>query len=98
MNGKSKKSRHWFRGVISLLVLGPILLVCSLNLLILVVQNFLSGLNPQNWFSGNGADWLFSYGNTGGASMYFGFMLNGFIAFGCASGISWAFTGSGLKP
>ena len=89
---------HWFRGVCVTILLGPIFLFCSLSLLLLIIQNFLSGLNPQNWFSGNAADWLFSYGNQGGASMYFGFMFHGLIAFFSASGISWAFTGSGLEP
>ena len=98
MNQEFKKRIHWLRGVLSVLILGPFFLVTSVNLLLLIVQNFFAGLNPQSWFSGNTSDWLFAYGNAGGASMYFGFMLNGFIAFFSASGITWAFTGSGIEP
>lgn len=98
MNNDANKARHWFRGIISLVILGPFFVVCSLNLIVLLVLNFLSGLNPLSWFSSNVSDWIFSYGNTGGAANYLGIVLNGLIAFFCASGISWAFTGSGIEP
>ena len=97
MGSNMKKSTHWFRGVISLIVLGPIFLVCALNLVVLMVRNFLSGLDTFNWFSNNGVDWIFGFGFSGGAGMYFGFMFYGLIVFGCASCISWAFTDSWIE-
>ena len=92
-----KNIKHWFRGFVSLVLLGSFLVVCALNLLILFIRNFFSGLNPFNWYSDSAGDWLFGYGMAGGAGMYFGFMINGIIAYGCLYGISWAFTGKGVE-
>ena len=48
---------------------------------------------PQNWFSDNGADWVFGTGSVGDASSYFKIMVFGGIAYATGFAIRWGFRG-----
>ncbi len=86
-----KKSLRILRGILLLVVFGPIFLFCGLNLVILVISYQIDSLSPGNWYSDSSADWLFGGGQTGGASMFLGFVINGALTVGSAGAIRWGF-------
>ncbi len=61
---------------VTLVICAPLALIFGLVAALFLLKQFVSGLNPLNWFSSSGADWLFGGGSDGSASNYFGFMLS----------------------
>lgn len=92
-----KKSLRIIRGIILLVVLGPIFLFCGLNLVILVISFQIGSLSPGNWYSDNSADWLFGGGQAGGAITFLSFIINGALTIGSAGAIRWGFMGRETK-
>ncbi len=90
MNGQRT---HFIRGLLVLLVLGVPCAVAGVLAALAFLNFFVSGWLPQNWFSDNGADWVFGTGSVGDASSYFKIMVFGGIA--CATGLAirWGFKG-----
>jgi hypothetical protein len=77
--------------VVTLVIFAPLALVFGLIAALFLLQQFLSGLNPLNWFSGSGADWIFGGGSEGSASNYFGFMISAALAFIFWSVTKWSY-------
>lgn len=61
---------------VTLVVCAPLALIFGLVAALILLQQFVSGLNPLNWFSSSGADWIFGGGSEGSAASYFGFILS----------------------
>lgn len=66
--------------VVTLLICAPLAFIFGLIAALTLLQQFLSGLNPLNWFSGSAADWVFGGGSDGSASNYFHFLISSAIA------------------
>jgi hypothetical protein len=64
-------------GFLAIVAFAPLVLVFGVAAASFLLQEFVNGWIPSNWFSSSGLDWLFAGGTDGGASNYFGFMLTG---------------------
>jgi len=72
MNNYSSK----LLATVTLVICAPLALIFGCVAALFLLQQFLSDLNPSNWFSSSGADWIFGGGSEGSASNYFGFMIS----------------------
>lgn len=66
---------------VTLVTCTPLALYFGFVAALHLLQQFVSGFNPLNWFSGSGADWVFGGGSAGSAGNYFGFMISSALAF-----------------
>jgi hypothetical protein len=92
-----KKSLRIIRGIILLILFGPVFLICGINLVIVVISYQIGSLSPNNWFSNSSVDWLFGGGQAGGAGLFLGFIVNGALTVGSAGVIRWGFLGRETK-
>ena len=89
----NEQKTHFMRGLVVLLVLGAPCVIASAMAALAFLNFFVSGWLPQNWFSDNGADWVFGTGSVGDASSYFKIMVFGGIAYATGFAIRWGFRG-----
>ena len=76
-------------GLVAVIVLAPLTVILGLAAGLFLVQQFLSGWLPSQWFSSSPLDWAYGMGVEGSASNYFGFMLTGVPAYCAFNGILW---------
>ena len=88
---RGPSGRHYVRGVLVSIVLGPLMVLCGINALLALVSQFVAGWTPSSWFSSNALDWIVAGGTEGGAAAYVVFMINGVLSSLCWAGIKWAF-------
>jgi len=76
--------------VVAVLLTPPTVALGAIAALFLARQ-FISGWIPSRWFSDSPLDWAFGMGVEGSATNYFGFLLSGFPAVLCGSGVRWGY-------
>ena len=92
MNAQRKV--HYVRGIAVSIIAGPVFVFFALNAVAALAATFIGGWIPSQWFSDNPADWLFAFGQAGGAANYFTFMISAVIASASSWAMRWAFTGA----
>lgn len=86
-NSRSKR----FLGLVVAILLTPPTVVLGAAAGFFLARQFVSGWIPSQWFSDSPLDWAFGGGIEGGANNYFGFLLCGFPALLCGSGVLWGY-------
>lgn len=90
----SEQKVHYVRGVAVSIIAAPVFVFFALNAVAALASTFIGGWIPSQWFSDNPADWLFAFGQAGGAANYFTFMVSAVIASASSWAMRWAFTGA----
>jgi len=85
---------HYVRGIAVSIIAAPVFVFFALNAIAALASTFIGGWLPSQWFSDNPADWLFAFGQAGGAANYFTFMISAVIASTSSWAMRWAFTGA----
>lgn len=65
---------------VTLVICTPLVLYFGFIAALYLLQQFVSGLNPLNWFSGSAADWVFGGGSDGSANNYLGSLISSALA------------------
>lgn len=89
----NSEPKHYFRGTVLLLTLGPICLVSFAIAALTILEMLISSWNPSNWFSDSGVDWLFGAGGKGDGERFLKFMVFGVVGAATSGVIRWGYQG-----